>query len=218
MNSPRPSPLCAHPRYPSYAPIVSNGEPVVVLLNCNGTSFIKLPSYDPDGDLLNTTLGTLPEHGHVFDMHGKQLFPGDLVSDKEVLYKTSAQSQGLSSRDNFTYIVTDGGDPVTASVIVEPYSLPEPTDRVIEMDEDGMAYEVLGMMGYDNKRLNVVITAIPERGVSLGTTIEMTLHMPSPQSHQQLQLRTYCLTQPSLQSHPCFEHIAVVSLSWSLDS
>ena len=37
----------------------------------------------------------------------------------------------------------------------------------LEVDEDGMAYEVLGMMGYDNKRLDVVITAVPERGVSL---------------------------------------------------
>ena len=104
------------------------------MLGWDSTVTVVLRSYDPDGDRLTTTLNKTPSYGQIFDLQGERLYPGDVV---EVVNETAQivyvqdSADGSTLRDNFTYAVTDGGDPVTASVVIEPYALPEPTDRTV---------------------------------------------------------------------------------------
>ena len=103
-------------------------------------------------------------------MSGREIFVGDLISrpvantdqdqdqgeGAQVLYiaftfETNRDATGLN--DTFSYAVTDGGDPVSAGVFIRPYMFPEPTDSLLEMDQDSMAWTALGEIGYDNKRL-----------------------------------------------------------------
>mmetsp|Transcript_105236 Transcript_105236/g.303549 ORF Transcript_105236/g.303549 Transcript_105236/m.303549 type:complete len:370 (-) Transcript_105236:4211-5320(-) len=169
--------------YPSGAPVTAQGQPVVQHLNCNGTALVTLRSYDPDDEPLNTSLLTAPSHGRLVDVvSGREILVGDLIS-RPVANTDQDQDQGEGAQviyiaftfeknrdatglnDTFSYAVTDGGDPVSARVFIRPYMFPEPTDSLLELDQDSMAWTALGEIGYDNKRLDVVITALPARGV-----------------------------------------------------
>ena len=157
--------------YPSGAPVTAQGQPVVQHLNCNGTALVTLRSYDPDDEPLNTSLLTAPSHGRLVDVvSGREILVGDLIS-RPVANTDQDQDQGEGAQviyiaftfeknrdatglnDTFSYAVTDGGDPVSARAFIRPYMFPEPTDSLLELDQDSMAWTALGEIGYDNKRL-----------------------------------------------------------------
>ncbi|KAL1507311.1 hypothetical protein AB1Y20_008157 [Prymnesium parvum] len=158
-------------KLPSAAPVVGDAPVVTVIVN--GSNEISLSSFDPEDDDLATTIVTMPSHGALFDANGTALLAGMTVNDgarrqsKRVWYHTAEFSNWTG--DSFTYAVSDGGEPVTGTVVLERYHIQPPPDRQLVAPEDELSFIVLGQpyITSQSKRLanlRVRILSLPSRG------------------------------------------------------
>ena len=167
-------------RYPSKAPVVSKGDPVVATLTGNGTQIIELPAHDPLSRNLTTSLTNEPRHGFVYDVSGALLSVGATIVDPDrvgragvrVVYVSAAgaaEGEVVGTADNFTYTVAaneggSGGASGSAPVLILPFEIPTPSDLEFEMDEDVMLSIPLAIPDWALSMWEVVISAIPPRG------------------------------------------------------
>lgn len=158
-------------RLPSTAPVVGNGPVVSIIVE--GNNIVTLGSLDPEDDDLTTRIVSAPASGTLTDAAGNVLTGGSTVHDaerrqnKRVWYIPSTYDSWTG--DTFTYDVSDGGPPVSASVMLERFEIPRPSNRSMVVLEDELAYQILGAPYITSKNkttanLRVRITKLPARG------------------------------------------------------
>ena len=157
---------------PSTAPAIEVGVPSV-FLTVAGANEIVLRSADADGDDLVTNITSLPTAGTITDATGNALSLHSLVADgsktqdKRVIY--TATDYATFTTDTFTYTVSDGGAPVTATIKLDKYTLPAAAAKTYTFKEDVLSSMVLGKAYVSATRkystnLNVLIESLPARG------------------------------------------------------
>jgi hypothetical protein len=170
-------------RLPSTAPVV--GDAPVVAVVVDSSNLVTLGSFDPEDDDLVTTITRAPAFGSLVDSAGATLTAGQVVLDatrrqsKRVWYVPS--SFGGWVGDNFTYSVSDGGPDANASVVLERYAMPQPSNKTLTVNEDSatyipMAQPYIASRSKNLTNLRVRITSLPARG---------TLYQIAPQDSTQ---------------------------------
>lgn len=136
---------------------------------------IHLPSYSTDGSALVHRLHSSPASGTIKDMSSIGVVEGDTIADDEytdsavghgvrVVYTRNTGSDVSVGSDNFTYVVTDGTSTVTAPVVIMPFRIPTPEGSELSVMEDSLGWAILGLLGYDNMLLDVIVTQMPSKG------------------------------------------------------
>jgi len=165
------------------SPIIGDGHIIVPVVPGDYT-MIELKSYDPDGDDLTTVVASVPSIGslHAIDDNSKagtQLSKGDIIVDpdqrtesKRIFYSAPLN---LDQSIAFDFTVSDGNDPILATVRLIPHVTFQPKNETHTTTEDSLSYLLLAQPSQLTQgNMRVEITQPPLKGQLYQASFDQT--------------------------------------------